>query len=213
MWGFVVIGLLLGSSTATGTTTAAGAERVGADLASERVIASRSNEVALIREDEDISERGGAEVMWTPAVQPPARVRPTLWYRLAADTYEISPVLLEALHQVESSASPDSCIVNREGSGAMGPFQFKPATFAQVGVDANDDGIVDICGFADSLFSAGRYLRILGADGDPESSATRSALRRYGTDAQRVIELVSVYRERDGHRTLALEAQPQEESI
>lgn len=79
---------------------------------------------------------------------------------------------------MESNASPDACIANLEGSGATGPFQFKPATFTQFGVDANHDGVTDICGFVDSLFSAARYLRALGADGDPTSATSRRALVR-----------------------------------
>lgn len=115
----------------------------------------------------------------------------------------MSVQLLEALHQVESNASPDDCIPNLEGSGATGPFQFKPATFGQFGVDANHDGVKDICGFADSLFSAARYLRAIGADGDPTSETTRRALARYGTDPERVISLARAYRERDGLLALA----------
>src|SRR5206468_1509363 len=80
--------------------------------------------------------------------------RPTGWYRLAALDYGLSPQLLEALHAVESNASGDSCVANLQGSRATGPFQFKPATFKQFGIDGNHDGVVDICGFADSLFSA-----------------------------------------------------------
>jgi membrane-bound lytic murein transglycosylase B len=110
----------------------------------------------------------------------------------------VSVQLLEALHQVESNASPDDCIANLEGSGATGPFQFKPATFSSFGVDANHDGVADICGFADSLFSAARYLRAIGADEDPTSATSRRALARYGTDVERVVSLARAYQERDG---------------
>lgn len=124
-------------------------------------------------------------------------VRPTGWYRLAAAEFEVSAQLLEALHQVETSASGDACVANLEGSGATGPFQFKTATFAEYGVDGNQDGVVDICGFADSLFSAARYLRTSGADAEPTSAASRQALARYGTDVERVIALALAYQDRD----------------
>ena len=65
----------------------------------------------------------------------------------------------------------------------MGPFQFKPATFRQYGIDADGDGQPNICGFADSLFSAARYLQALGADARAESAQTYRALVRYGTHA------------------------------
>jgi hypothetical protein len=124
-------------------------------------------------------------------------LRPTAWYRLAARDYGISPQLLEALHHVESSGAGDSCVANRQGSGAIGPFQFKPSTFARIGVDANHDGKVDICGFADSLFSAASYLRTIGADADPASAGSRRALARYGTDVNQVVSLALAYRDRD----------------
>jgi hypothetical protein len=116
------------------------------------------------------------------------------WYGLAAAEYGVSDHLLRALHHVESNASPDGCVANLEGSGAVGPFQFKPATFGQYGVDANHDGVRDMCSFADALFSAARYLRALGAD-DLDSAATRAALVRYGTDPDRVLPLAQQYRD------------------
>jgi hypothetical protein len=131
-------------------------------------------------------------------VAPFARpVRPIDWYQRAAGEYEASSQLLAALHAVESNAAGDACIPNRHGSGAIGPFQFKPSTFAQFGVDGNHDGVVDICGFADSVFSAARYLRATGADADPASAASRRALARYGTDVERVVALSRLYEERD----------------
>ena len=115
------------------------------------------------------------------------------WYRLASAEQAVSADLLRALHEVESNAAPDGCVANYQGSGAVGPFQFKPATFRQYGVDANYDGRRDICSFADALFSAARYLRALGVAGldDPQ---TRTALARYGTDPDRVLILARRFR-------------------
>jgi hypothetical protein len=124
-------------------------------------------------------------------------VRPTAWYREAAAEQGVSPYLLEALHQIESSAAPDGCWPNIDGSGAVGPFQFKQATFESHGIDGNGDGVVDICGFADSLYSAAAYLKWLGADADLDSPSLRAALTIYGTDADRVIDLARYYRARD----------------
>ncbi|MCC7104497.1 MAG: lytic murein transglycosylase [Chloroflexi bacterium] len=134
-------------------------------------------------------------VSTTPA--PPAKTpspasatrpaRPTTLYDMAARQYGVSPAVLEALHTVESSGAGDGCLPNQAGSGAIGPFQFKPATFRAYGVDADGDGRADICGFVDSLFSAARYLHALGADTGSASPVTVRALDLYGTASGRVV--------------------------
>jgi membrane-bound lytic murein transglycosylase B len=110
-------------------------------------------------------------------------------YQRAAQRYGLSPGLLRALHAVESNELAGGCLENSEGSGAVGPLQFKPATFGQYGVDADGDGRADICNLADALESAAHYLVALGAEPDPGSPATRNALVRYGTDPERVTNL------------------------
>ena len=114
--------------------------------------------------------------------------QPTL-YELAAARYGLNAKLLRALHLVESSGASDGCLANLEGSGALGPLQFQPTTFRAYGIDADGNGRADICGFADSLFSAARYLRALGADANLSSAATWRALARYGTDPGLVLLL------------------------
>ena len=54
---------------------------------------------------------------------------------------------------------------------------------------ADGDGRPNICGFADSLFSAAHYLKALGATADPTSPATQRALQRYGTNVTAVVAL------------------------
>ena len=110
-------------------------------------------------------------------------------YQRAGQRYGISPALLRALHQVESSGAMGGCVRNLEGSGALGPLQFMPTTFWQYAVNADGDARPDICGLADSLFTAARYLQALGADADPLSAATFGALKRYGTDPALVVAL------------------------
>jgi hypothetical protein len=160
--------------------------------------AGRTRLAAVIETDR---ERGLRDPEGANELLQPAPTRPVAWYRVAATEHGVSPYLLEALHQVESSAAPDGCWPNAEGSGAVGPFQFKRATFDTYGLDGNGDGIVDICGFADSLVSAAHYLRALGADDDVESTGTRQALEHYGTDTDRVVNLARYYRVRDGSLT------------
>ncbi len=131
----------------------------------------------------------------------PGAGHPDVWYRVAAERHGVSAHLLEALHQVETSGAPDGCWPNVDGSGAVGPFQFKRAIFDRHGIDGNGDGAVDVCGFADSLHSAAGYLASLGADDDLESQAVHHALERYGTDADRVVDLARYFRWRDGALT------------
>jgi membrane-bound lytic murein transglycosylase B len=126
----------------------------------------------------------------------PAPSRPNTVYEQAAARYGVSATVLKALHNVESTAASDGCLANMEGSGALGPFQFKPSTFRAYGVDADGDGRADICGVVDSLFSAARYLQALGADGDPASAGTRHALTRYGTDVAGVVSLATWWDDR-----------------
>jgi hypothetical protein len=136
----------------------------------------------------------------------PEVLRPAAWYQKAGAEQQVSPYLLAALHQVESGAAMDGCWPNEDGSGAVGPFQFKRATFGQYGTDGNGDGVVDICGFVDSLTSAAAYLRAMGADDDLDGPGVRQALERYGTDVDRVIVLARYFRSRDA--MLTAEAAP-----
>jgi hypothetical protein len=140
------------------------------------------------------SSRSEREVPAPPALRSTlgaSNLRTSTLYDRAAARYGLHPAILRALHAVESTTSSGGCIANRQGSGAIGPFQFKPATFRQYAVDADGDGRTDACAFADSLFSAARYLKALGANADIGSSHTYRALRRYGTPADRVVALAA----------------------
>src|SRR5215212_2642831 len=126
-----------------------------------------------------------------PSTLGASNLRTSPLYDRAAARYGLDPTMLRALHVVESTNSSSACIANRQGSGAIGPFQFRPATFRQYAVDADGDGHTNICAFADSLFSAARYLKALGADANIGSTRTYRALRRYGTSAHQVVTLAA----------------------
>lgn len=76
--------------------------------------------------------------------------------------------VLAAIGQVEShhgrSNGPSS-------SGAEGPMQFLPGTFAAYAVDGNHDGVLDIWNPADSIYTAAHYLCANGA-GNPHKLYT-----------------------------------------
>jgi hypothetical protein len=61
-------------------------------------------------------------------------------------------------------------------TGALGPAQFEPGTWATYGVDGDGDGRLDPWDPADAVASAARYLRTLGAG---TASGVRAALCHY----------------------------------
>jgi len=85
-------------------------------------------------------------------------------YREAASKFGIDWKLIEAVHQVETGKSGDTC----KGSyaGATGPMQFMPGTFRAY---QNEGG--NICSLHDSVFAAANLLASGGADsGDIDSA-------------------------------------------
>lgn len=77
-------------------------------------------------------------------------------YQRASDVYGVNPMLLKAIHTIETGASGSTTRSNP--SGATGPMQFLPSTFRTYGVDGNGDGIKDIGNVEDAIFSAAKYL-------------------------------------------------------
>lgn len=84
-------------------------------------------------------------------------------YSSAAAEFGIDKFVLAAVGKVESNHGED--ILN-EGSGAGGPMQFMPDTWASVGLDANGDGTADVNDPEDAIPSAAKYLRDNGAPDD-----------------------------------------------
>jgi membrane-bound lytic murein transglycosylase B len=85
-------------------------------------------------------------------------------YREAASKFGIDWKLIEAVHQVESGKSGDTC----KGSyaGATGPMQFMPSTFRAYQNEGSN-----ICGLRDSVFAAANLLSQAGAaSGDIDSA-------------------------------------------
>jgi len=78
-------------------------------------------------------------------------------YKRAAAKFGIDWRLIEAVHQVETGKSGDTC--KRNPSGATGPMQFMPSTFRTY---ANEGS--DICSVSDSVFAAANLLAKSGAD-------------------------------------------------
>jgi len=85
-------------------------------------------------------------------------------YQSAASKFGIDWKLIEAVHQVESGKSTDTC--KKSYAGATGPMQFLPSTFRHY---ANEGS--DICSVHDSVYAAANLLARSGADtGDIDSA-------------------------------------------
>ncbi|MCZ3388185.1 MAG: lytic transglycosylase domain-containing protein [Actinomycetia bacterium] len=96
-------------------------------------------------------------------------------YQAAAATCSGLPwPVLAAIGQVESGHGTNT---GPSSSGAMGPMQFLPSTFAAYAVDGDGDGDTDIWDPADAIYSAARYLCANGAGGGPR--ALHGAIYRY----------------------------------
>ena len=82
-------------------------------------------------------------------------------YRAAATTCPgLDWHVLAAIGQVESGHGRSN---GPSSSGAEGPMQFLPSTFAAYAVDGNHDGVLDIWNPADAIFTAAHYLCANGA--------------------------------------------------
>ena len=81
-------------------------------------------------------------------------------YQGAGQMFGVDPKLVKAVHIVETGASGSTLRSNP--SGATGPMQFLPSTFARHGVDGNDDGVKDIGNVYDAIYSGARYLHDCG---------------------------------------------------
>ncbi|MFL6181105.1 MAG: lytic murein transglycosylase [Actinomycetes bacterium] len=89
-----------------------------------------------------------------------------LYQSAAATCSGLAWPVLAAIGQVESGHGTNT---GPSSSGAMGPMQFLPSTFAAYAVDGDGDGVADIWSPADSIFSAAKYLCANGAGGGPRA--------------------------------------------
>ncbi len=96
-------------------------------------------------------------------------------YRQAGARYGIPWEILYGLHYMETGLR-DGAISSGYGTGAQGPLQFMPDTWAVYGVDGNGDGAVDISNAQDAIFGAANFLAVHGG--------VEQGLRSYGGDTQ-----------------------------
>jgi hypothetical protein len=123
----------------------------------------------------EMGNRGGGVVVWGPspvAVQdiPPAYLAlVTKW----AGIYGIDWSVLAGVLKVECDFGRNC---GTSATGAQGPAQFEPGTWAVYGVDGDGDGRKDPLDPADAVASAANYLKTLGAG---SAAGVRAALCHY----------------------------------
>jgi hypothetical protein len=91
-------------------------------------------------------------------------------YQAAAQAYNLGPAgpsILAAINEIESNFGQN---MGPSSAGAVGWMQFMPSTWAEYGVDANNDGVRDPNNPNDAIFAAARYLSAAGMPGDPEGA-------------------------------------------
>src|SRR5690349_5512888 len=91
-------------------------------------------------------------------------------YQAAAQAYDLGPAgpsILAAINEIESGFGQN---LGPSSAGAEGWMQFMPSTWAEYGVDANNDGTKDPNNPNDAIFAAARYLRAAGMPEDPEGA-------------------------------------------
>ncbi len=84
-------------------------------------------------------------------------------YQAAGIQYGVPWEILAAINEIETDYGRN---VNVSSAGATGWMQFMPASWAQYGVDANEDGTRDPYNPVDAIFAAARYLKAAGAGED-----------------------------------------------
>jgi len=114
------------------------------------------------------------------------------WYKAASTTCPGLPwTVLAAIGQVESGHGRNP---STSSSGAMGPMQFLPSTFAAYAVDGDHDGTASIMDPADAIYTAAHYLCADGAGHGP--GALGNAILHYNHAIwyeQMVLKLAGMY--------------------
>jgi membrane-bound lytic murein transglycosylase B len=107
-------------------------------------------------------------------------------YREAARTCPGMPwTLLAAVGQIESGHGRNN---GPSSAGAIGPMQFRPATFDAYAVDGDNDGLTDAWDPEDAIWTAAHYLCASGAAGG-SAAGIHTALLAYN-HAEWYVQLV-----------------------
>lgn len=100
-------------------------------------------------------------------------------YRQAGAAFGVPWEILYGLHHMETGGR-DGAISSGYGTGAQGPLQFMPGTWAAYGIDGNGDGTIDINNAIDAIHGAANYVS--------KHGTIEQALRSYGGNMQLVLD-------------------------
>src|SRR3954467_1862544 len=127
--------------------------------------------------DEKGAAKNGGSALPPPATPLPTACGPVAVpayllpiYSAAAQAYDLGPAgpsILAAINEIESGFGQN---LGPSSAGAEGWMQFMPSTWAEYGVDADNDGTKDPNNPNDAIFAAARYLRAAGMPEDPEGA-------------------------------------------
>lgn len=101
-------------------------------------------------------------------------------YREAGAKYGVPWEILYGLHHMETGGR-DGAISSGYGTGAQGPLQFMPGTWASYGVDGNGDGNMDINNAVDAIHGAANYIS--------KHGGVEQGLKSYGGDSEKALNL------------------------
>lgn len=99
-------------------------------------------------------------------------------YKQAGTRFGVPWEILYGIHLVETGLR-DGSISSGYGTGAQGPMQFMPGTWAAYGIDGNGDGNIDINNAVDAIFAAANFIA--------QHGGVEGGLKAYGGDAQGMI--------------------------
>ena len=101
-------------------------------------------------------------------------------YKEAGAKYGVPWEILYGLHHMETGGR-DGAISSGYGTGAQGPLQFMPGTWASYGADGNGDGNPDINNAVDAIHGAANYIS--------KHGGVEQGLKSYGGDSEKALNL------------------------
>lgn len=180
-----------------------------------------------VEDSSSCTNSGGSTVVVPPGTLPSFIPEPYNGaFTEAANKYNVAPQLLASLFSEEhnlgsSETAPKTSSLPRawasfvkshpnpnsgwgtSSTGAAGPFQFEPGTWASYGVDGDNDGQKNVQDLVDASFGAANYAaqNHATADTGPGNGAWDSFVERYGAAQWYLVAVTTYYKYYSGAGT------------